>query len=55
MDNMEFLKRAIQLVMDYFNGNADATDKNGKITARSRQMTFSWFGAAKRFRTTKRC
>ena len=33
MDNQEFLKRAIQLVVDYFNGNADATDKNGKITA----------------------
>lgn len=32
MDSKEFLKKAIQLVVDYFNGNADATDKNGKIT-----------------------
>lgn len=32
MGNQEFLRKAVQLVVDYFNGNADATDKNGKIT-----------------------
>lgn len=33
MNNQLFIERAIQAVVDYFNGNADATDKNGKITA----------------------
>lgn len=28
-----FLKHAVNAVVDYFNGNVDATDKNGKITA----------------------
>lgn len=27
-----FLKHAVNAVVDYFNGNVDATDKNGKIT-----------------------
>ena len=28
-----FLKLAVNAVVDYFNGNVDAPDKNGKITA----------------------
>lgn len=28
-----FLEHAVNAVVDYFNGNVDATDKNGKITA----------------------
>jgi len=33
MNSAAFIKLAIQAVIDYFNGNADATDKNGKISA----------------------
>lgn len=32
MNQRDFIKTAIQAVIDYFNGNADATDKNGKIS-----------------------
>lgn len=33
MNNDVFLKKAIDSVVEYFNGQADSTDKNGKITA----------------------
>ena len=32
MTNNEFEARAKQAVVDYFNGETDCTDKNGKIT-----------------------
>lgn len=32
MTNKEFIAKAKAAVVDYFNGNMDATDKNGKIT-----------------------
>ncbi len=32
MTNNEFAARAKQAIVDYFNGEADCTDKNGKIT-----------------------
>lgn len=33
MNNDVFLKKAIDSVVEYFNGQADSTDKNGNITA----------------------
>lgn len=32
MGNDEFIKKCKELVVDYFNSQADSTDKNGKIT-----------------------
>ena len=32
MDNDKFIKRAKKAVVDYFNSQADSTDKNGHIT-----------------------
>ena len=32
MDNEKFLKICKEIVVDYFNGQADCTDKNGRIT-----------------------
>lgn len=32
MDNDNFIKRCKEIVVDYFNSQADSTDKNGKIT-----------------------
>ena len=32
MSNKEFVEKCKQLVVEYFNGNMDVTDKNGKIT-----------------------
>lgn len=32
MSYTEFMQIAIKAVVDYFNGQSDATDKNGKIT-----------------------
>lgn len=32
MGNDEFLKKCKEIVVDYFNTQADSTDKNGKIT-----------------------
>ena len=32
MSNNEFVKKAKEAVVDYFNSQADVTDKNGKIT-----------------------
>ena len=32
MGNSEFIKKCKELVVDYFNSQADSTDKNGKIT-----------------------
>jgi len=32
MGNKEFIKLAKKAVVDYFNSQADSTDKNGKIT-----------------------
>lgn len=32
MDNDKFLKKCREIVVDYFNSQADSTDKNGKIT-----------------------
>lgn len=33
MQNKDFLEKAKQAVVDYFNRQADSTDKNGRITA----------------------
>ena len=33
MQNKEFMEKAKQAVVDYFNSQADSTDKNGRITA----------------------
>lgn len=33
MQNKDFVKKAKQAVVDYFNSQADSTDKNGRITA----------------------
>ena len=33
MQNKDFLEKAKQAVVDYFNSQADSTDKNGRITA----------------------
>lgn len=33
MNEKKFREIAVNAVVDYFNGNADVTDKNGKITA----------------------
>lgn len=33
MQNNEFVRKAIDVVVDYHNSQADSTDKNGKITA----------------------
>ena len=32
MNNDKFVKAATKAVVDYFNGQADSTDKNGQIT-----------------------
>ena len=32
MGNDEFIKKCKEIVVDYFNSQADSTDKNGKIT-----------------------
>ena len=32
MDNQEFIELCKRTIVDYFNGQADSTDKNGKIT-----------------------
>ncbi len=32
MSNKEFMQIAVKAVVDYFNGQSDVTDKNGKIT-----------------------
>ena len=32
MQNKDFLEKAKQAVVDYFNSQADSTDKNGRIT-----------------------
>lgn len=32
MSNDEFLKKCKEIVVDYFNSQADSTDKNGRIT-----------------------
>lgn len=32
MDNDKFLNKCKEIVVDYFNSQADLTDKNGKIT-----------------------
>ena len=32
MDNKVFIEKAVDAVVDYFNNQADSTDKNGKIT-----------------------
>ena len=32
MGNDEFLRKCKEIVVDYFNSQADSTDKNGKIT-----------------------
>ena len=33
MQNKDFVEKAKQAVVDYFNSQADSTDKNGRITA----------------------
>ena len=33
MQNRDFVEKAKQAVVDYFNSQADSTDKNGRITA----------------------
>ena len=33
MHNKDFVEKAKQAVVDYFNSQADSTDKNGRITA----------------------
>ena len=33
MQNKDFVEKAKQAVVDYFNSQADSTDKNGSITA----------------------
>ena len=33
MQNKDFAEKAKQAVVDYFNSQADSTDKNGRITA----------------------
>ena len=33
MNNKDFVEKAKQAVVDYFNSQADSTDKNGRITA----------------------
>ena len=33
MQNKDFVEKAKQAVVDYFNSRADSTDKNGRITA----------------------
>ena len=33
MQNKDFVEKAKQAVVDYFNSQADITDKNGRITA----------------------
>lgn len=33
MQNKDFVEKAKQAVVDYFNSHADSTDKNGHITA----------------------
>lgn len=32
MENDEFIKKTKEIVVDYFNSQADSTDKNGKIS-----------------------
>ena len=32
MENDEFINKCKEIVVDYFNSQADSTDKNGKIT-----------------------
>ena len=32
MQNKDFVEKAKQVVVDYFNSQADSTDKNGRIT-----------------------
>lgn len=33
MDNQKFITKAINAVVDYFNSQSDATDKNGTLTS----------------------